>query len=202
MTFLELQQELLAVAAARFKEGQRNSAKFWINNRYAAVWGLEDWTFRKATGTITVTAGVASAPTDFGKPIGIWASDGTRLDYVDPRAYYDATIGATISTSPAFFTMVNGVPQIPVTAGTFTTHYDKKLTLLSADSDVPALPVEHHYMLVHGATYVGSVQVSDFTYQFAQQQWQNNIDEMRQNYLDDQVGEPMQWGSYMDVSRQ
>jgi hypothetical protein len=119
---------------------------------------------------------------------------------VQPRDFYDVstTTGATGPTN--FFTIVNRqilLYPTPSTAASYTLMYDKKITLLVADADVPAFPEEHHYLLVHGATATGSVQVNDFTYQFAEQRWTTGIDSMRKNYLADQSEEPVQWGSYM-----
>lgn len=203
MTFKELQDELISVPAARFKEGQRASVKKWLNLRYAELWGVEDWTFRRAQGTVTVTAGnsTAAAPSDFGDVLGFWRDDGEVLRYMFPRDYFDSHLASpSASGSPCRYTLINGAVLLdptPSANASYTVYYDRKLTPLVNDNDVPLIPVEHHYILVHGATATGSVQMNDFTYQFAEQQWQNQLDAMRRNYLEDAPDEPLQWGSYL-----
>jgi hypothetical protein len=207
MTYAELQAELITVPAARFKETQRGSVKRWINDRYAELWGLEDWSFRKAFATLPVVGGtnVATAPTDMAAPLGIWDNFGNRLIYMPTRDYFTIHLAGTSSGTPGNFTMVNDqilLDPTPSGSASFTIHYDKAVTLLSADGDVPAFPAAYHYLLVHGATATGSVQVNDFTYQFAEQRWTTGIDSMRKDLLAEQSEETQQWGNYMETWRQ
>jgi hypothetical protein len=51
-------------------------------------------------------------------------------------------------------------------------------------------------MLVHGAIASGSVMVNDFTYQFAEQRWQNAIQGMRAAYLEDVKSGAQQMPAY------
>lgn len=204
MNFVELQNELCAVPAARFKAAQRDSIKRWINYRYAQLWDVEEWSFRKAVVNATVTGGTFTAPSDFAAPRGLWDASGNRLAYLEPRDFYTLHLPAVSAGTPGIFTVVDGqVILDPTTdSGSFPLWYDRACTPLAADGDVPQFPSQHHYILVHGATATGSVQVNDFTYQFAEQQWQNGIDVMRREYLADQSEETQQWGSYMETWRQ
>lgn len=205
MTFLELQNELIAVPAARFKETQRESVKKWINYRYATLWSAEDWTFRRSITPLTITAGVITMPTDFAAPLGLWDNNGTRLRWIPTRDFYTAHLPALTTGSPSCFTVVDDqIILDPTPSGnlTFQLHYEQKMTPLVNDTDVPGIPLEHHYLLVHGATATGSVGMNDFTYQFAEQMWTNGLDVMRRDYLEDQSEETVQWGSYMDVVNQ
>jgi hypothetical protein len=199
--FKALQDELVAGPAPRFNETQRAQVKLWLNDRLAELWGLEDWTFRKAATTVTVTGGsnIVTAPSDLGIVLGLMRDDGTPIQYVTPETYFRAHLGQQNSTTTDRFTVVNKQILLDPTPGTGSSswelYYDKAVTPLVADGDIPAIPSEHHYILVHGATATGSVMVNDFTYQFAEQRWANELDSMRRNYLADQRGASLQWGS-------
>jgi hypothetical protein len=204
VTFLELQNSLLPAGVgntARFKEGQREEVKKWLNDRYAEVWGLEDWTFRKAVAPLAVTASddTPVMPTDFGIALQLWNETGAKVPYVDPDTFFLAHLSATASLgNPSRFTVLNRQIYLDPTPGatsTWQVYYEKALTLLVGDAAVPLLPVEHHYMLVHGAEATGQVRVQDFTYQFSEQRWQNQLQAMKRNYLADQRGETGQWGA-------
>lgn len=199
MTYLELQNELITQPGARFKPTQRDSVKQWLNARYAQVWGSEDWTFRKASGSVTVTAGnaTAAAPANYGIGMGLWTELGDLVTYVTPKDYLDTHTGTVVSGTPDSYTVLNGVVLLdptPAASATYTCLYEKAFVPLALDADVPLLPAEHHYMLVYGALSQGSVMMQDFTYQFAEQEWQNEIAAMKRNYLANTRGEPVQWG--------
>jgi hypothetical protein len=202
MNFKAIQDECISVDGARFAETMRPSVQKWINDRYAEVWGLEDWTFRTGEATITATAGSATAsglPSDFGVVRGIWRDDGEPLAYLRAQDWNGIYLGAQQNGTPEHYKLVNGTLKFgPTPTGTasYTLFYDKKLTVLSADGDVPALPSEYHYMLVHGAIASGSVMVNDFTYQFAEQRWQNAIQGMRAAYLEDVKSGAQQMPAY------
>lgn len=203
MTFLQIQNALISSVAARFKESQRDDIKNWINDRYAEIWGLENWTFRHATAPINVVANNAEVtePSDIGIVNGLWNQYGDKLNYLSPDDYYTSHIANTYggrTAVPDSYTVVNKQVKLdptPSEAGAYTILYQKAVTPLSADGDIPALPTEHHYILVHGAMATGSVMMNDFTYQFAEQRWANMLESMKQNYLVDQRGETLQWGS-------
>jgi hypothetical protein len=197
VTFLEIQNELLPTGVgntARFKETQRASVKRWINDRYAEAWGLEDWTFRKAASTVTVTAGsnVLAAPADLGIVLGLFNDQGTRIAHISPTDYFDRHLGPVVTSDPSVHTIINKQILLDPTPGTTSSawelYYEKALTLLVNDGDVPQLPVEHHFMLVHGAEATGQTRMNDFTYQFSEQRWQNQLAAMRRNYLADKRG--------------
>jgi hypothetical protein len=201
VTFKALQDELVAGPAPRFNETQRAQVKLWLNDRLSELWGLEDWTFRKAAVTVTVTGGsnILTAPSDLGIVLGLLRDDGYPVTYVTPEIYFRAHLGPQSSTTVDHFTVVNKQILLDPTPGTGSSswelYYDKAVTQMSADGDIPGIPSEHHYILVHGATATGSVMVNDFTYQFAEQRWANELDSMRRNYLADQRGASLQWGA-------
>jgi hypothetical protein len=215
MTFLELQQEMSTVPGARFKSTQSSSYKHWINSRAAELWNMEDWTFRKNKTTMTVTAGQESPtePADLGVVLGLWNQYGDPVTYRAPGEFFtdhQANVyNGSTSSAPDYFTVVNKMiyldPTPSVTSSSWVIHYDRAYCHvdnggnyvagdMTADTDRPALPDECHYLLVHGATAMGSINMNDFTYQFAEQGWQNGIEAMRRNYLADQRTGAQQWG--------
>jgi hypothetical protein len=205
VTFLELQNELLPAGVgntARFKETQRESVKKWLNDRYAEVWGLEDWTFRYAIAPLTVSVGddTPVMPTDFGIANQLWDAAGAKVPYVAPDTFFPVHLpSGTATGDPSRFTVINKQIYLDPTPGAasavWNLYYEKALTLLVGDNAVPLLPPEHHYMLVHGAEATGQIRVQDFTYQFSEQRWQNQLAAMKRNYLVDQRGETAQWGA-------
>lgn len=212
MTFLELQQELSTVPGHRFKSTQASSYKKWINARAAELWGLEDWTFRKAYASLSVTGSndAATSPSDLGVVLGIWDSDGDPITYLPVADFAARHISNTSTSDTTVYTVVNkSILLDPTPSGSSSAwkiYYDRAYCHLSsggayvagdmsADTDVPALPAETHYLLVHGATAMGSVNMNDFTYQFAEQAWLSGIESMRRNYLVDQRGATQQWGA-------
>jgi hypothetical protein len=146
MTFKQLQDECIAVDGARFAETMRASVKQWINDRYAEVWGLEDWTFRTGESTVTATANTATAtavPADLGTVRGIWRDDGEPLMYLRAHDFNSVYLGQAQYGIPEHYKLVNGTITFgptPTSTASYDLLYDKKLTALSADGDVPALP--------------------------------------------------------------
>ena len=210
MTFLELQNALLPAGVgntARFKEGQREEVKKWLNDRYAELWGLEDWTFRKAYGDLAITASddTPVMPTDFGISRKVWDASGAKVPYLAPDDFFDIHIPSGTDTGPSsVYTLVNGqiyLDPTPGSSGTWKVYYERKITQLVADGAVPLIPVEHHYALVHGAEATGQTRIQDFTYSFSEQRWQNQLAAMRRNFLVDQRGDNSDWGSRPSVAQ-
>lgn len=222
MTFLQLQQELSTVPGARFKSTQSVSYKAWINFAGTKLWNLEDWSFRKNTTSFTVTAGqeTATSPTDLGIVLGLWNQYGDKVPYLAPAAFMDShrqNVYSGATGDPTSFTVVNKTiyldPTPSSTSSSWQIYYDRCWCHknaggtyvagdMTADTDVPAFPDEVHYLLVYGATSLGSVSMNDFTYQFAEQMWKDGIDGMTRNYLVDQRGAAgaQQWGAAAPVS--
>lgn len=202
MTFKQLQDEMIDVPAARFKETQRASVQKWINYAGAQLWSLDDWTFRQATAAPTVTAGsrtVGSVPSDFSASLGFWRADGQPLNYLKPRQFFNRYQGDSTSAQPVDFTIIDGAFTVGPTSSETATYqllYERSWTDLADDNDVPAIPEQFHYLLVHGATVIGLVSEQDFTFQFHMGQWQQGIQTMQFEYADDQRGQPGQFGSW------
>lgn len=191
------------VQAIRFNGTSPSSTQIqrWLNDRYAALWNADEWIFKYAKASVSVTDGsasVSSLPTDFGIPIGMWRADGYPLLYRPPRDFFNLYAGATDTGSPQFFTALNQAITVgPIsneTSSTYTLVYQKRLTALVATTDTPAIPAEHHYLLVTGALSMGLRLFNDFTWEFQEQAWQQGIQEMRREWLVDQRGEVEVWG--------
>lgn len=219
MNFVQIQN---AVLSDRFRESQRADAINWINHRYAWIWALEDWSFKATITNVTVTANssvVTGLPADLGTVRMLLTSDGTQLEYLTPERfyeyYYDNT--TTLPGTAESFTVVNGAitigPTSNVTKTDYRLLYDREparyvgggpgvgtLTagLLSADTDVPAMPEGFHFALVHGGAAEGLKLQNDPTWQAFEQDFQASIVAMRERYLTDQRWEHAQFGSYAD----
>lgn len=186
----------------RFSNGDSTQIQRWINDRYAMLWNMEEWIFKYAkVSNIGVTNGstaVSSLPTDFGIALGFWRADGFPLRWMPPKNYQNLYYGATDTGSPEFYTAINQSllvgPPSNETSSTYSLLYEKRLTALVNSSDTPAIPAEHHYLLPIGACALGCALNNDFTYQFLEQQWQEGIAAMRQEWLNDQRGDVTQWG--------
>lgn len=198
MTFEEIVSE---VESLRFDSNMSGSIQRWVNDRYAALWNADEWIFKYAQTPVTVTTGssnVTGLPSNFGIALGLWRADGFPLRWIPPIAYFNLYEGATDTGSPNFYTIIDQSilvgPVSNETSSSYTLFYEKRLTSLVNDSDVPAIPEQHHYLLVYGALALGLALVNDFTFQFMDEKWQQGIAEMRQEWLNDQRGSVAQWG--------
>jgi hypothetical protein len=192
MTFLELQK---AVMGTRFDESQRGDIKTWINATYWRAWTLEEWTFRNATDTVSVTAGstaVSGLASDVLIVRSFQRGDGEDLTSLEPpdwqRLYNDPR--SVVTGLPEAYTVINGAvsvgPASSESASDYLIVYEKEYTALSADADVPALPAGcHEDVLVFGAIARGLKTENDFTWQFFQQTSDDAIDTLRRGYLRD-----------------
>lgn len=214
MTFLELVSAMTTEPGARFKPTQATSVKRWLNARAAELWGMEDWTFRKVYESLSVTAGddTPTMPATFGIALGLWDANGDPVTYIPPNAFFNRHLGNTSGGNPSSYTVVNKqIVLDPKPSGnqTWTLYHDRAYCHnidtgvytpgdMDEDTDLPALPTETHYLLIHGAISLGSVAMNDFTYQFAEQAWQTGVESMKRNFLVDQRGEVQQWGALSD----
>lgn len=199
MTFSQLVAE---VETLRFNSAQSTSIQRWINDRYAALWNADEWIFKYAqVANLTTTAGsnaLGNIPSDFGMALGLWRDDGYPILYAPPRDFFNTWQASTQQGSPQQFTVIDQTITLgPIADGSLNTYsmvYEKRLTPLVADGDIPAIPSQHHYLLVTGALSMGLRLYNDFTWEFQEQAWQSGIQEMRREWLNDQRGEVPQWG--------
>lgn len=192
-----------AVMNDRFDESQRGDIKNWINHRYGWVWALENWTFKKRIlSSLSVSAGsqlLGGLPSDLGVILAISRADGQTLRYLPPRDFAEQYYGNTSQSPPMHYTVIAGVVFVGPTSSETSSAYqlidEPRITLLAGDNDVPTLPQEFHFALVHGGAAEGLKLQNDFTWQFFEQDFQASITAMRQEYLADQRGDFMQYGA-------
>jgi hypothetical protein len=193
LTFVQIQA---AVMGTRFDESQRGDVKTWINDSYFQCWHAERWTFRKGTDLVTVTTGssvVSGIATDVERVDSFLKSDGSALQYLDPRPfqsrYYNAT--SPLTGPPESYTIINGAISVgPVsneTKSDYLITYEKAYTALVNDGDVAMLPEgSHEGILVFGAIATGCQTENDFTWQFFQQKYDRTVATLQGDYLVDQ----------------
>lgn len=189
MTFGDI---LDAVIRDVFDPTDRTAAKTWVNARYGMMWGAAEWSFRQASANVTVTGGsstVTSLPADLRVATGLDTDDGVPLkmfrEYRDFARRFVGTSNA-VSGTPWAFTDLNGVLYVgptPAASGTYLLSYEKAVTLLVGESDVPAIPPEYHLALVHGGKAEGMVMKNILLSDPPEQKWQEALQSMRQDYL-------------------
>jgi hypothetical protein len=197
MTVGDLLDEILL---DRFELSHRPRALKALNNRYAHLWAIEDWTWKYAHIPVTVTAGSQTAsglPADFGVPYYLWDENASPLSYVQidqfTFVYSTGTVG-----SPAAWTVVNGqilLGPTPNRDASFSTYYRKHLVPLSDEGQTTQVPLEFQLALVHGGRAELLAFYSDPTAAGEEEQWQMDLDALRRDYLADAAGEPAMWSS-------
>lgn len=153
--------------------------KRWVNQAEISLWNAAPWTFKRMPATnLTVTAGVASEPADFGKVIRLYDPRGYELPYMRPDEFEeDFTAPSPVPAGNAeAYTVINRQIIVgPGETGTFKlayrrrySHFDNDPTpgvvapgVMSADTDTPIWDSEHHYILVPWAMRLGEVLEAD-----------------------------------------
>lgn len=188
MTFLELQN---ATMNDRFTETQRAEIKDWINSRYGRVWAQDSWSF-KITSTLTSIAASATtislASLNLQRVESVWDSTygayNVEIDPLRPEKFYQYT--ATYSGYPMNYTVINGniVFDRPASqTRSIIIVGEQRWTRMTADGDIPALPDEFHFMLVHGASSEGLRLQNDPTWKDFEDDFQRYLVDMRASYL-------------------
>jgi hypothetical protein len=105
LTFKQAQDTVLE----RFNDGSRSKCKEWLNYVLGQVWGLEEWTFKRAVATVTVTAGstaVTGLPADIGIVRLLQNAQGGKLTYREWDEFMLRHYGETGSVIPYDFTLI------------------------------------------------------------------------------------------------
>jgi hypothetical protein len=200
MTFGEIQAEVIRT---RFKEGQRESVKLWINTRYQGIWGFADWPWkRQGPVDIAVTTGSANPtlPTGFLRPVMVFDDIGNELEWMEPdefdREHRYLQLNDVTARSGSFKWVddVITLGPTPNADATYSLVYDRKLTYLSGGStpmtgfmvnanDVPIFDAAYHYALVVGALATGLRVENDPTYPQMEDEYSGLLSSMRDHYL-------------------
>jgi hypothetical protein len=119
----------------------------FINQGRAELDNMYNWPYRLATATgaspLTIT--------DLGtvEEVANTAIAGSpSLDYADRRSLRDSYGDITITGSPAFFFIDNGVVRTYPVGGTLSVRYYKRTPLLALTTDTPLAPVDYHMLYV------------------------------------------------------
>ena len=190
-TFLDMQN---AAMADRFDESQRGSVKNWLNSAYWQLWSVENWTFvQGVVSNASVTSGVQTlggVPADLNTVRSLIRGDGTPIHQMpmlelQDRYYSPRSLQFGL---PEQYADLNGVIYLgPIpneTSADYQLIYDKEFTALINDMDVPAIPVGAEMAIVFKASATGLKLQNDFTWQFHEQDYQEQLDALRRNYLE------------------
>lgn len=199
MDFATLQSQVIGT---RFNENQRTSVKYWINATYARLWASHNWPFKDGgPTTVGVTASTVTVDTsgisNLMRPKDLQRDDGYQLRYLRRREYDYLYAGSTSTGTPYHYTMINRtlyLGPIPSETASYTLLYEKRLTELSADADVPAFDSEFHMILVFGASAMGLMLENDPTWDSLDAQYREMLTLMTAHYLPHQAGENRQYG--------
>ncbi len=180
--------------ADRFDESQRGDVKNWLNSAYWQIWSLENWTFVQGkVENASVTSGVPTLgglPADLNTVRSVIRGDGTPVKQIPvnelERMYYDPR--SKIIGLPEHYAVLNGTVLLgPIpneTAADYQIVYDKEYTSLVNDADIHMLPGGADMALVFKASATGLKLQNDFTWQFHEQDYQEQLDALRRNYLE------------------
>lgn len=194
MTFKQLQD---AVLTDRFSESKRSQVKDWINARYGRVWAREPWSFKLVVTPVTLAANATSVSKgNLQRVIRIWDGSTDRngaylnLEAIAPQDFYEYANQTSLGY-PNDVTVVGGnivADRKATTARTLYVLGEQKFVPLDADGDVPLIPAEFHYMLVHGAASEGLRIENDPTWQGFEQDFQGYYEDLKRAYLTEILG--------------
>jgi hypothetical protein len=185
----------------RFEPEHRARALEGLNNRYAHLWAIEDWTWKYAQIPVIISVGVQNGsglPADFGVPMYLWDDRGNELTYQEISAFRFHYPPATQQGPPECWTVVDQqimFGPIPGSNATFQTYYRKRLIPLTDEGQVPDIPLEFQLALVHGGRAELLAFYNDPTAADMEQLWQMDLDALRKDYLADVTGQPSMWSS-------
>lgn len=190
MTFKDIQD---AVIKDTFDESDRADVKTWVNHRYGVVMNQNEWTFTQGSQNVTVTGGsqaISNLPADLGIALGLQRADGWPLEAIpEYRKFARRFLGTgNVQTGqPCAFTVWAGQVLVGPTSNESSTAYlltyEKNVTPLVADSDIPVIPQEHHLALVFGGKADGLSLSSVLLADPFEQHFNTEIQAMTRKYL-------------------
>lgn len=170
MTFQQLYLELIDLHFGT-QEVRPKQVKGWINTAEVAVWNAAPWEFKRVSAaSLTVTAGAASEPADFGKAIRVYDTFGDELEYLPPDEFeenYVAPVPGPSGNAEAYTVIDRQILVGPPQSGTFKLAYQRRYShkadggavtagVMNSDLDTPLWDPEHHYILVPWAMLLGA----------------------------------------------
>lgn len=183
--FKDMQDNVLA---NRFREGDRNQAKRWINVEYGYVWNENDLSFKHVSpfdtdGVLTVEAGVQdpTMPAAFAElESPLLDENGNEIVALEPDVFARLYRGVTDLGSPIHYTVIRRqiyLGPAPEADATYTLGYRRLLCHLNGAGAVVAGPMSdnddqpmwheegHDEVLVAGARARGKRRAQDPTWQ-------------------------------------
>lgn len=204
MQFVDIQN---AVISGTFDETDRPDIKNWINGRGSLLWDIDEWSFRRASANVTVTAGsnlITGLPADFQIATDVFRDDGFKLKmFEEYREFASIYLGIDNTwNGPPEAATVLGTNEMLVgpvsneTSSTYLLAYERGWTTLVNDSDEPLLPNEGLMALVFAAKADGMVLRNILLNEPLEQRYQEYLQVMQRNYITAVRGEGHQTPAY------
>lgn len=208
MTFQQIYTELTDL---RFNTQATKLAevKRWVNQAEIKIWNSADWAFKRVPGVaMTVTAGAATEPADFGKANRLYDPRGDEVPYMLPDEFeenYIAPVPVPTGNAEAYTVIDRQIIVGPGETGSFRLSYTRRYTkrnsggaatqgVMSADLDTPYWDSEHHYVLVPWALILGEKLEADPTAEFLRSERDELLDAMKQELISTVDHQIMVWG--------
>jgi len=190
--------------------GKTAQVKSWVGQAEIALWNAADWNFKRVPlAQLSVVAGVATEPADFGKAKRLFDPRGSRLEYLEPDVFEEAFMAEPTPqvANATHYTVINR--QIIVapqeTSIAFKLSYRRRYAhlnsggatvagLMSSDTDTPIWDSEFHYLLVPWAIILGEKLEKDPTAESLRAQRDEMLAGMISELTGGQEGEPIQYG--------
>lgn len=181
MNYLAIRNSIIAAA---FDSSQDATVKEWATQAYTDIWNEAEWLFKRVDEVdAALVAGnrALALPADFGYALRVYDHEGDELEEVSYDEYsrymlpdrLDGVLGW-----PAIYARHAGgihVGAVPDTNRTFKLSYRRAVSAyqvdgitirvggLSADTDIPLWPSQHHRILVHRGAMYGLGDENDVT---------------------------------------
>lgn len=199
MNFLEMQNFVLG---ERFDSNQRDEVKNVLNTVYGLSWNSNQFDFRHAEANVSVVSGnpdLQDMPTDLGPIQTLVTGTGLRVDYQTPRQFFQYSQNVTETSSPSIYTRLGDILKLAPTPDTSATDwvvaYERRLTFMVEDADIPNWPAEHRYgVLVQGARAQMLAGENDPTFDAPQGYSEQSLTACVRDYISDRRFSLLQYG--------
>lgn len=202
----------LAVLGRRFPAAsQATNATRWLASAYQDVWSASDWEFKRVSRqALEVVAGstTPTMPADFQSATSLFDDAGDEIPRMSEEVFesaYGHDFADSWRGSVEAFTVVNRqivLGPTPQASLTFRLSYRRRLAhkesdgttvtagFMNEEDDYPIWD-DHHAILIPRAQAIGLQEMSDPTWQLAQNEYERELERMQEDYATPLVG---QWG--------
>ena len=183
MQFSEIVSDFFAHGFDQWNDNSTGLAmvKRWVNTAYSSVCAEEDWPFLE-----TSTDQVAPYTfTDLDKILAVVAKDTTvSLEPVDRRTLERKDVDlAETGTGSYWYMEGDTLKTWPVDTATLSIRYKKLPVDMSADTDVPIIPVRFHDLIVKKACWFAYSNRDSELYRNVSEVYEKRLQEMREQLL-------------------